>query len=82
MKTNELEAESPTLEDLLERADQESLLLRTTDGREFVLAEVDDLSVEIEQIRRNPDLVEFLDERSRSRASVSLSDARRLLGLT
>ena len=48
MKTIELLSEAaPSLKELLELADQESLLLKTPDGREFILSEVDDLSQEI-----------------------------------
>lgn len=81
MTTIELETEEPTLDDLLARADGENLLLRTADGREFVLAEVDDLTPEVELIRQNRELMEFLEQRSRHAASVSLNDAKRLLGL-
>ncbi|MGQ0594296.1 MAG: hypothetical protein ACT4QB_17100 [Gammaproteobacteria bacterium] len=72
---------SPGLRELLELADEESLLLKTPDGREFILSEVDDLSQEIEQIRNNPELLAFLAERSREKKTFSLHDVRRKLGL-
>jgi hypothetical protein len=72
---------SPGLRELLELADEESLLLKTPDGREFILSEVDDLSHEIEQIRNNPELLAFLAERSRERETFSLEDVKRKLGL-
>jgi hypothetical protein len=68
MKTIELLSEAaPSLKELLELADQESLLLKTPDGREFILSEVDGLSQEIEQIRNNPELMKFLAQRSQEK---------------
>ncbi len=50
MKTVELLSEAaPSLEELLELAEQESLLLKTPNGREYILSEVDDLSQETNQ---------------------------------
>jgi len=72
---------SPGLHELLELADEEALLLKTPDGREFILSEVDDLSQEIEQIRNNPELLAFLAERSQEKETFSLEDVKRKLGL-
>jgi hypothetical protein len=82
MKTIELLSETaPSLEELLELAEQESVLLKTLDGREFILSEVDDLSQEIEQIRNNPELMEFLAQRSQEKEKFSLDQAKQKLGL-
>ena len=82
MRTVDVMSEtSPGLRDLLELADEESLLLKTPDGREFILSEVDDLSHEIEQIRNNPELLAFLAERSREKETFSLDEVKRKLGL-
>ena len=72
---------SPGLRELLELADEEPLLLKTPDGREFILSEVDDLRHEIEQIRNNPELLAFLAERSREKDTFSLDDVKAKLGL-
>lgn len=82
MKTVELLSEAaPSLEELLELAEQESLLLKTPDGREYILSEVDNLSQEIEQIRANPELMEFLDHRSQEKERFSLDQVKKKLGL-
>lgn len=82
MRTVDVMSEtSPGLRELLDLADEESLLLKTPDGREFILSEVDDLSHEIEQIRDNPELLAFLAERSREKETFSLEDVKRKLGL-
>ena len=82
MKTVELLSEAaPSLEELLELAEQESLLLKTPDGREYILSEVDELSQEIEQIRNNPELMEFLAHRSQEKERFSLELVKQKLGL-
>lgn len=82
MKTVELLSEAtPSLEELLELAEQESLLLKTPDGREYILSEVDDLSQEIEEIRNNPELMEFLAHRSQEKERFSLEQVKQKLGL-
>ena len=82
MRTVDVMSEtSPGLRELLELADEEALLLKTPDGREFILSEVDDLSHEIEQIRNNPELLAFLAERSQEKETFSLEDVKRKLGL-
>jgi hypothetical protein len=55
-------------------------VLRAPDGREFVLAEIDDFDREIELTRENTKLMALLDRRGREKATVSLADARRRLG--
>ena len=82
MKTIELLSEAaPSLKELLELAGQENLLLKTSDGREFILSEVDDLSQEIEQIRNNPELMKFLAQRSQEKERFSLEQVKQKLGL-
>ena len=82
MKTIELSSEAaPSLEELLELAEQENVLLKTRDGREFILSGIDDLSREVEQIRNNPELMELLAQRSREKERFSLEQVRQKLGL-
>jgi len=81
MKTFELLSEAaPSLEELLKLAEQESLLLKTADGREY-MSEVDGLSQEIERIRNNPELMEFLAHRSQEKERLSLEQVKQKLGL-
>jgi hypothetical protein len=56
-------------------------VLRTADGREFVLAEIDDFADEIALMRGNKELMAFLDERSKSKGKYSLAEVRKLLKL-
>jgi len=58
------------------QAQEENLILRTADGREFVLAEIDDFSREIELTRQNEQLMSLLDSREQEKGTVSLAEAR------
>jgi hypothetical protein len=66
---------------LLEQARQENLILKSADGSEFILAEIDDFDREIELTRQNEQLMEFLDLRARQTATISLKEAKTLLDL-
>jgi len=81
MKTIKISAQEKKLSGLLKKASQENLILRSADGREFILAELDDFDREIELQRQNEEFMRFLDERGREKATHSLDDVRRKLGL-
>lgn len=81
MKTIKVSRQERTLQALLKRASQESLILRAPDGREFIVAEVDDFDREIQLQRQNKEFMAFLDERGRERATISAEEARRRLGI-
>lgn len=76
MRTITISAEENRLNALLIQAVQESLILRTTDGREFILAEIDNFDREIELTRQNEEFIRLLDERGRQTATISLAEAR------
>lgn len=79
MKTITVSSKSRVLNALLKLALKENIIIRTPDGREFVLAEIDDFNREIELTRQNKKLMELLDKRGREKATISLAEARRLL---
>ena len=70
-----------TLAELLDLAGEENVLLKTPEGREFILAEVDDFEAEVESVRQNRELMEFLEERSREEKTYSLSEVEKKLDL-
>ncbi len=80
MKTIVVAAHEQALHHLLEQASQENLILQTADGREFILAEIDDFDREAELTRQNEELMRLLDARGRERGAVSLAEARARLG--
>lgn len=82
MKTIDLTGSSvPTLTDVLALAEDDDVIVKTLDGREFVVTEVDDFAQEIEAIRRNPALMQFLEERAKEKGKYSLEEVRRQLDI-
>jgi len=66
---------------LLQQARRQNLIVRSPDGREFILAEVDDFNREIELTRQNKRLMAHLARRARQTRTVPLDEVKRLLGL-
>jgi hypothetical protein len=81
MKTVDLASSTQNLPTLLDMASEENLILRTADGREYVLAEVDDFDREVELVRQNQELMEFLEQRSRPSQTYTIEEARKILEL-
>jgi hypothetical protein len=82
MKTVTISPRARSVRALLTQAIQDNLILRAPDGREFILAEIDDFDREVELTRQNKALLKLLDARSKPMKRVSLAEARRQLGLT
>ena len=80
MKTVSVTRRAKSVQALLRQALKQNLILRSPDGHEFILAEVDDFSREIELTRRNKQLMAFLDRRSRQTKTVSWNEAKARLG--
>jgi len=76
MKVIHISDDSTTLATLLEAAQHENLVLRTADGLEFILAELDDFNREIELTRQNAELMELLDRRAGETKAVPAAEAR------
>lgn len=81
MRTVIVSSRSRTLKALLKQALQGNLILRTVDGHEFILAEIDDFEREIELTRKNKKLMRLLDRRGRQRATISSPEARARAGV-
>ena len=81
MRTVEVTTNEANVQALLEIASRENIILRTPEGREFVLAEVDDFDREIELVRQNEVLMNFLDQRSKETKRFSLKEVREKLKL-
>jgi hypothetical protein len=81
MKTIIVSRRAWALNALLKQALQENLILRTEDGHEFVLAEIDDFDREIQLTRQNEELMRLLDSRGQEKATISLEEARVRLGI-
>ncbi|MEA2603822.1 MAG: hypothetical protein QOF89_4814 [Acidobacteriota bacterium] len=72
-----------TFSDLLALAEDETVLVTTPDGREFIVAEIDDFAEEIEAVSQSRELMELLEERSKEKAKggYSLAEVKKRLGL-
>lgn len=81
MKTITISRRSRSVHALLKRARKENVILRSPDGEEFILAEVDDFNREVELARQNRALMKFLDARARQTETVSSEEARQALGM-
>jgi hypothetical protein len=81
MKTITISRRARSVHALLRRARRENVILRSPEGQEFILAEVDDFNREIELARQNRALMKFLDSRALQSETVSSEEARNLLGL-
>ncbi|WP_089726939.1 hypothetical protein [Candidatus Thiosymbion oneisti] len=81
MRTIELTSGSLNLEDALDLASHDNIILKATDGREFVLAEMDNFDREIELTRKDQKLMNLLDQRSKGRGVLTIRQARQQLGL-
>jgi hypothetical protein len=81
MKTVSLLDLLAPLSELLEQAQEEALILQTPDGKEFILAALDDFAHEVELTRQNPALMALLDRRGREESTVKLSNLKIQLGL-
>ena len=60
MRTIDLTGEDPSLQDLLRLATEGNVILRTGDGKEFLLAEVDDFEHEVALTRQQGELMALL----------------------
>jgi len=81
MKIVELANSEGALQDLLEIARSETVILRQPDNGDFVLAPVDDFDLEVELLRRNPEFMAYLDELSEQKATIPLAEVEKELGL-
>ena len=76
MKAVSVTRRARSVQALLRQARKQNLILRAPDGHEFILAEVDDFSREVELTRRNKQLMAFLDRRARQTHTVSWNEAK------
>ena len=81
MKTVTVSKRSKGINALLKQARRQNLILRSPEGHEFILAELDDFNREIELTRQNKQLTEMLSRRAKQTKTVPLQEAKAQLGL-
>jgi hypothetical protein len=81
MKTVNVSTRSKAVTTLLKKAKKGGLILRSPEGNEFILAEIDDFNREIELTRQNKSLMKLLDERGKQNKTFKATDVKRQLGI-
>ena len=82
MKTINLTQESPSLNDLLALARNDSVRLVSEEGTTFVLEEADDFDREVTELGQSKRFKKFLDDRATEKGVVSIEGfAQGLAGL-
>jgi len=79
MKAIDLSTTSASLADVLRLAAEENVVLKTAEGRRFVLAEIDDFGEEVPAASQNKDLMKLHDGRSKETKTFTLSEVRKQL---
>lgn len=81
MRTITVSGRSKRLTELLKQARKENIIIRTDDGAEFILAEIDDFNREVELTRQNKKLMKYLEARAKQTKTVPLAKAKAELGV-
>lgn len=82
MKTIAVSKRAKGVNDLLKHAQRENIIVRSPDGAEFILAEIDDFNREIELTRQNKKLMKFLEQRAKQTKTIPLEEVKTQLGLS
>ncbi len=81
MKIIELSESQILLDELLETARRETVILQKADNERFVLSLVDEFALEIELLRNNEEFMTYLDELFSQEATIPLEEVEKELGL-
>ena len=81
MRTVNVSARENTINSLLRRAQRGGLILRSSEGQEFILAEISDFNREIELTRQNKALMRLLGARGKQTNTVKTAELKTQLGL-
>ena len=81
MRVIEILENLPNMNEILNFAVTENIILKFSDGREFVIAEIDSFDRELELTRQNQELIELLDQRSEEKETYTLKEVRHQLGI-
>ena len=81
MKTVNISTKAKTINSLLKKAQRGGLILRSPEGQEFILAEIDDFNREIELTRQNKALMKLLDSRGKQTKTIKTAELKKQIGL-
>jgi hypothetical protein len=72
MKSIDLSKEHLELDEAMQLAEKETVLLLAPNGRQFIISEADDFDAEVEALRNSRRFQQFLDERMRDETRVPI----------
>jgi len=81
MRTVNVSAKEKTINSLLRKAQRGGLILRSSEGQEFILAEISDFNREIELTRQNKALMKLLDARGKQTKTFKVPEVKKQIGL-
>ena len=79
MKVIELSQTHASLDEVIDQAQDELVVLRKANGSVFALSHVDEFAVEVELLKGNPEFLALLRQLSEEPATISLEDFRQEL---
>jgi hypothetical protein len=82
MKTIEVPAGAAEVNNLLDQAGREDIVVRTADGREFMVMAIDEFDFEVARTRRNKKLMALLDARAKTAERIPFDEVKRQLGMS
>lgn len=81
MKVIEISENISSINEILNFAGTENIILKISDGSEFILAEIDSFDRELELTRQNDELMDFLDRRSEEDETHTIEEVKQQLGI-
>jgi hypothetical protein len=79
VKTIDLGQTRVSVDELLNAAREDCVVVKATDGTTFLVSGADEFATEVELLRRNQRFLELLDSWKQDRRTVPLDEAERLL---
>ena len=79
MRTVDLWQQSVTVEELLNSAISDSVLILAPDGHEFILESVDEFEIEVAMLGSSEKFMQFLEKRSAESSTISLEEFEQTL---
>lgn len=81
MRVIDISEKPISINEILNSANAENIILKAADGREFVLAELDNFDRELELTKQHKELMDFLERRSEEKNTYTLEEVKQQLGL-
>ena len=79
MKSIDLSKENPVLSEIIDRIENESILILAPNGQSYILTEADDFEKEVEILRSSVKFQSFLDNRMKGTHRISIEEIEKEL---